>query len=283
MKKKEVFTSKDVEGNPVKLAVVNPSPKHKIDAQSVYNQTFAKAIESKALLRQKIEHVLREQNIWDDKKDEEYRQIKQKIVKEERELLAGGVRLSKARDMALNVRQLRLELLEMVKERNAIDNNTAESQAENERFNKLVSLCTVYDDGGDCVFKNYDDFLNNADSVIAVDAATRLASMLYGMDSDFEHNLSENKFLKKYNFIDKELRLINKDGHLVDSEGRLIDKDGKFVDEKGNFVDIHGHLVTEKGEFIVESKPFLDDDDEPIEDEPKSVKKRGRPSKEKDS
>lgn len=278
---KEKVTTKDDEGNEVILAIKRPSPKVLNDSQSIYNQTFRKSLESGALLRQKLEDVLKEQKIWDDEKEVLYKKINKNISENEKKLKKGGVRLSEARQLALALRQLREERRELLRERNSLDANTAEAQAESERFNYLVSVCTVYDNTGKRVYEDYDDYLNSADSSIAVDSATKLANMLYGLDSDYEYNLTENRFLKKYNFVDDKLRLINSDGHLVDNKGRLINEDGRFIDKDGNFVDIYGDPVDEEGEYVVEFSPFLDDNDKPVvdEEEEKPKKSRGRPKK----
>jgi hypothetical protein len=95
-------------------------------------------------------------------------------------------------------------------------------------------------------------------------AAQNLANMLYGLDNDYESNLPENKFLKKYKFVDEKLRLVDKKGRLIDNEGRLIDESGRYVDENGSFVDKFGNKVDADGDYIVEQQPFLDDDGKPI-------------------
>lgn len=94
--------------------------------------------------------------------------------------------------------------------------------------------------------------------------------MLYGLDNDYENNLPENKFLKKYKFIDQKLRLIDKKGRLIDSEGRLIDESGRYVDDNGSFVDKFGNKVDADGDYIVEQQPFLDDNGNPIVEETKT-------------
>ena len=88
--------------------------------------------------------------------------------------------------------------------------------------------------------------------------------MLFGLDKDYENTLPENKFLKKYKFVDDKLRFIDKKGRLIDSEGRLIDESGRFIDENGNFVDKYGNKVDAEGDYVVEPEPFLDENGKPI-------------------
>jgi hypothetical protein len=88
--------------------------------------------------------------------------------------------------------------------------------------------------------------------------------MLYGLDNDYESNLPENKFLKKYKFVDDQLRLVDKKGRLIDADGKLIDSDNRFIDEEGNFVDKFGNRVDKNGDYVVEQEPFLDENGKPI-------------------
>ena len=154
---------------------------------------------------------------------------------------------------------------ELISVRTNLDNHTAEGQADNARFNYLISACLVYSSNKDKkYFKNYEEYLSKAAEPIAIKAAQVLANMLYGLDNDYEKKLPENKFLIKYKFVDNKLRLVNKEGKLVDNEGRLIDEFGRFINEKGEYVDKNGNLVDENGDYITDFKPFTDDDGNPI-------------------
>jgi hypothetical protein len=127
----------------------------------------------------------------------------------------------------------------------------------------------VYNDTKEPYFKGYEDYLNKAADPVAVLAAQNLAAMLYGLESDYEEKLPENKFLKKYKFVNKDLRLVNEKGQLVDEENRLIDEKGRFINEAGQFVDKDGNLVDKDGEYLVEFSPFLDDSGKPVVEEQK--------------
>jgi hypothetical protein len=177
------------------------------------------------------------------------------------------------------MRRHRSELRQLISERTDYESNTAEGQAENARFNSLVSSCTVYNDTGKVVFKNLDDYLNRSTEEASASAAGQFANMMYGLDDDYEKNLPENQFLHTYKFVDKELRLLNEEGQLVDLEGRLVDKDGRFIDKDGNYIDIDGNPVSEEGDYKFEFQPFLDDDGNPVEAEPKPKAKAPKKSK----
>ena len=75
-----VVVSKDEDDNEVKVAVLKPKAKHLREAQLSYNRAFRDALESGALLRQKLEDHMREQGIWDDTKQERYDEINKTFV-----------------------------------------------------------------------------------------------------------------------------------------------------------------------------------------------------------
>lgn len=162
------------------------------------------------------------------------------------------------------MKAIREEIRDLISVRTSLDNHSAEGQADNARFNYLVSVCLVYNDTKQPYFSNLEDYLNRAGEEISLLGAQHLANMLYGLDNDYESNLPENKFLKKYRFVDDKLRLVDKKGRLIDAESRLIDESGRFIDDQGNFVDKFGNRVDADGDYIVEQQPFLDDEGKPI-------------------
>ena len=195
----------------------------------------------------------------------------------------------------------------MLEERNALDANSAEGQADNARFSALVRLC-IFDPTNNKPYfdtgkpaedeKTYDA---QADQPWVVEAAAELANMIYGLDPNYDKNLPENEFLREWKFINDKLDFINKDGHPVDSEGRLVDENNRYIAyhndeayknrdaEQSYFINIDGDKVDKDGEKLGK-KAFLDDDGNPIsppgkakaeEDANKSkpAKKKGRTPK----
>jgi hypothetical protein len=265
-----VVVSTDNDDNEVKIAVLRPKAKHLREAQLSYNRAFRDALESGALLRQKLEDHMREQGIWDDVKQKRYDEVNATILGGEKKLAKGGISLSQAKTLALDMRMARGELRELIAERTIMDGNTAEGQADNARFNALVSECIVSVDNNNVKrFDNVEDYDTVAAEPWAIEAASQLANMLYDLDPNYDKNLPENKFLQDYKFIDKELRLVNDDEHLVDFEGRLINEEGRFIayDDDGEvyFIDREGSPLTEEGDYAVEFEPFLDDSGDPID------------------
>jgi hypothetical protein len=254
----------NIDGKNVTLAVVSPSLEDQREATKIYNTSFSDALKAKAVVRAKLDDLLVEQGLWDEKKQNKFTELQSKVLDGERKLAKGGISLSEAKKTAMEMKKVREELRDLISVKTNLDTHTAEGQADNARFNYLVSACTVYNDTKKKYFNSYDEYINKSADVVAITAAQNLAGMLYGLDADYESKLPENKFLKDYKFVDEKLRLVNKEGKLVDENGRLIDENGRFINEKGEFVDKDGNVVTKDGEYVFEFAPFLDDDGKPV-------------------
>lgn len=253
-----------VDGADKELLVRSPSLNDQREAQKVYNQAFTDAIKSKSVVRAKLDDLLEDQGLWNAEKQAKFTSLQKDLLDGEKRLAKGGFSINEARDLAIKMKSTRDEIRDLISVRTSLDNHSAEGQADNARFNYLVSACVVYNDTKEPYFKNMEDYLNRSTESAAIQGAQNLANMLYGLDNDYEGGLPENKFLKKYKFVDDKLRLIDKKGRLIDGEGRLIDESGRFIDDNGNFVDKYGNKVDAEGEYVVETEPFLDEDGKPI-------------------
>jgi len=254
----------NVEGVDQEFLIKTPSLADQREAQKVYNQAFSDAVKSGCIVRARLDDLLKEQGLWDDQKQIRFNTLQQQILDGEKSLSKGGISLKSAKEIAIKIKRLREEMRDLISVRTNLDNHTAEGQADNARFNYLVSACLVYNDTKQPYFKNLEDYLSRSSDKVALLAATNLANMLYGLDNDYEVNLPENKFLKRFKFVDGKLRLVDNKGRLVDEDGRLINEDGRFINEAGQFIDKRGNLVDEKGDYVVEVQPFLDDEGNPI-------------------
>jgi len=261
--KTRTFTTK-INDKDTEFLVRTPSLQDQREATKIYNQAFTEALKSKAIVRAKLDDLLVDQGLWDDAKQNKFTKLQSEILEGEKKLAKGGISLSKAKEEALKMKKTREELRELISVKTNLDTHTAEGQADNARFNYLVSVCSVYKDSKQPYFQNYEDYNNRSSEMVAILGAQNLAGMLYGLDNDYEEKLPENKFLKQYKFIDEKLRLINKDGKLIDSEGRLINENGRFINENGEFVDKGGNLVDKEGDYVVQFQPFLDDEGNPV-------------------
>lgn len=255
--KKEVFKTL-IDDKEVELAVINPSVAVMREAQIEYNKVFAILLKSGGILRETLQSYMVAQNLWNEEKDKQYDDIVKKMAENQHKINKGGIKLSEGKQIALENRKLRGEMLDLLSTKTSLSKNTVEGQAEDFKFDYLVSRCLVYNDTGKPIFKDVEDYKEHGEETYAILGAAKFATMFYGYDLNFEKNLPENQFLLKYKFIDENLRLINKDGKFVDEDGRLIDENGRFINEEGKFIDRNGNLIEE-------SKPFLDDNGNPIQ------------------
>ena len=272
----------EINGEKKTFTVKSPSLTEQREAQKVYNTAFTDAIKSNSVVRAKMDDVLEEQGLWNKDKQNKYNTLQQELIDGEKRLAKGGFALSEAKKLALKMRDVRLEIRDLISVRTSLDNHSAEGQADNARFNYLVSACVVYKDNDKPYFKDLADYMDRQDDPVALQGAQKLANMIYGLDNNFEKNLPENKFLKKYKFVNEDLRFIDKQGRTVDSEGRLVDENGRYIDNEGNFVDKDGNRVDADGEFVVDTQPFLDDEGNPVvlEEEKEETKENEAPKSE---
>jgi hypothetical protein len=274
---KKVFKSKEG-NNEVELAIVTPSSHVHQKARLVYAKAWREAVEGGAIMKEALDRYLREQKLWDDIREREFKRLRHEILEGERSLKAGGnagLTLHAAKELALRISDLRDEMADLLTERNRVAANTADTIAENAQFNYYVSACTVYNTTGNQVFSSLDNYIERAGEQMARDAAAKFAEYYYGSDDDVSPKLPEQEFLKEYKFADDKGRLVDKKGRLVDREGRLIDENKRFINDKGEFVDIDGNRVDENGQYIVDFAPFLPDEaDGRVEEKPKVVEKK---------
>lgn len=282
MENNKTIEGLDKNGNQVKVMLKTPGPQEYRDSQIEYNKAFRKALDSGALLRQKLSDYMTEQGIWDDTKQQKNDYFVDEINAKEKTINSGGIRLSEAKEIALELRGLRYEFREFIAEKNALDQNSVEGQADNARFSELVRLCMLNPTTKKPYFQTQKDYDANGDQPWVAQASSELASMIYGLDPDYDNKLAENKFLKEFNYVNDDLRLVNDSGHLVDLEGNLIDEDGRYVayrddkqtEENKYFINRSGVEVVsitdedgdvtwvEKGKEV--RQPFLDEDGNPI-------------------
>ena len=213
-------------------------------------------IQDEILTKKELAVLMRKRGIWDDKKDKEEEQITKAIVELERQLYHGKngkkPKVSEGRDIAVEIRRKRSDLRDLISEKIGLEENTADSLADNARFDFLVAHCTFYKDGRR-VYKDYDEYNNKSADEIAFEAASLLGRMLYNLDKDFEKNLPENKFLTKFGLVNDDLSLIdpNNPEHLIDTKGKRIDEDGYYLDEDGSRIDRDGNRLEEDGSYSI--------------------------------
>lgn len=257
--------------------VIRPANAHaSVEAQKVYNKTFKRAIEEGAILKKSLEDHMRRQGLWDDAKQEEYELLIKKSADIEYKIKTGQYKkASEVRDKSIELKRIRSELSSLLMVRNSMDSNTADGQADNERFFYLITAC-VYDyETQKPVYTSLDDYHEKADTELAVKCASEFANFAYGLEENFEDKLIENKLLKKLGLLNDKGQLTNKHGQRVDLEGNLLNEEGARIDKDGNRIDINNNPVID--DSVIDTLEFEDDLGE-SEVEEKSATKKSRSS-----
>jgi len=228
------------------------------EAQKVYNKAFREAVEGGAILKQSLEEHMVEQGLWDEEKQEEYVSLIKENADLEYKIKSGSLKkASQLREAAIKLKRSRNKLTQLLMTRNAMDSNTAEGQADQTRFNFLLTQC-VYDYlTQKPVFSSLQDYEDRMEEDFVIKCAGKFANHLYGLHEDFESTLLENKLLKKLNLLDDKGRLVNREGKYVDTEGNLVDEEGNRIDENGNRIDINNNPLID--DDVIDSLEFEDD------------------------
>ena len=254
---------KDGEGEKtVKIVVKRPQSAVMSQAQRVSAKAWTDCVRDGIMTKKELSKFMKEQGIWDKGKDVEQDKISADIIALEKKLYVGDsknakVKASEAKNIAIEMRKKRNELRELIAEKMALEQNTAEAISDNARFEFLVASCAFYENGNK-VYNSIDEYTEQSDSEVAFAAATALAQMMYSIDKDFEANLPENKFLKQYHFVNDDLSLVNEKGETVDLEGRRINNLGQYINDEGQRTDKDGNVLDENGNYVP-SIVYVDD------------------------
>lgn len=258
----DVKIKNDTEEKTVKIIVKKPSGTVLAQAQRIASKSWSDCVRDGIMTKRELAKFMKEQGIWDRGKDKEQEKISNEIMNLEKKLYIGDgkhnkLKASEARDIAIEMRKKRIELRELIAEKMALEQNTAESISDNARFDYIVANCTFYE-GGNKVYNSLEEYNEKSDGEIAFAAATAMAQMMYSIDKDFEAKLPENKFLKEYNFVNDDLSLVNDKGETVDLEGRRINNLGQYINDEGKRTDKDGNVLDENGNYIP-SVVYVDD------------------------
>jgi len=275
---KRVF---EVDG--VTYAVKRPSVADIRLADERRSSSFNRALQRGDLLREQLDTELRKRELWNDAREDEYQGLRNKVIDDKYKLEKGGIKLTEAKDVALEMSDARANMVEMLGSRSELDSNTCEGKADSARFNSLFSSCLVYNESGEVYFSGgLDEYLEKQEDAVASKGATEFYYLISGSEN-LDEQLPETKFLKKFKFVDDSSRLIDKDGRLITREGKHIDEFGNYIEWKEDgssiTVDMKQRELSEDGSFSVEFSPFLDDAGEPIEEEVEEAPVKKKPTK----
>ena len=242
-------------GDKVTIYVKKPSNEIISGADIHRAKRWNECIRDDIITKKELATLMEKRGIWDKSKSDKEDDISSKITTLEKDLYRGRngkkPKVSEGKELALEMKKLRIELRNLISERLSLEENTAEALSDNARFDYFVAHCTFYKDSDKRVYNSVEDYNSKSSDAIAFTAASMLGNILYNLDSDFEKNLPENKWLSTFNLSDDKGNLVNSDGQQVDSEGRTINELGHFIDDKGNRVDANGVPLDEDGNYLL--------------------------------
>lgn len=252
---KKVFKVEEKE-----YAIMEPTAVIRREAQTEHSKIFGRCLKDVDIItRSELESLVKNRKTWNAEKVERKEfletDLREKVIK----LSGGGLRLTEAKKLALDITDVRAELRNLEYEYREYDQYTAEARAEEAEKDYLITHCLVNNDDGKRVYKSVEEYVEDKDSDISMMAIINMMDLTYGSIDDIYRQLPENAFLIEYGFMNDKIQLINENGELVDREGRLIDENGYYINEDKKFVDKDGKLIEK-----FEKKPFLDDNDNPI-------------------
>ncbi len=225
MKRLEREVSKE-DGTKLEIYVRKPTNGELTRAEKVRVKQWSKFKSDPDIMSKvQLKRYLEDREIWDINKQKESATLEKSIAKLQDKLSRPGkrkVKLSEARDIAIELRKKRVEYRDLISEKIELESNTTESLADNARFDYLVTCCTFYKDGDEKVYNSLGDYESDSTDTAFV-AASALGQLLYNLNDSFEASLPENEFLVNQKLADKEnLALIDFDGNYVDEDFNVI-------------------------------------------------------------
>jgi len=249
------FTIVDNLGEKVVLIFSTPEMEDMEQADIVHAAKIAELIrlskKNRPLLRSELDSFLRENGMWSQKDQNLLDSINGEINNLLNQLRSGGIKLSEGRKIAIAITDKRQKLVQLMQKRQSFDDSTIESIADNEKTDYFIYACTRNSITGDRHWESFSEMKANKDSDSYKKAMSISMSVLYGIDSDFEKNLPENKWLKKYKYIDENLSFVDR------VTGKFVDRDGTPIEQVQD--ELLEKLQSIVGE-IEEESPFIDDE-----------------------
>jgi hypothetical protein len=199
MSEREFIFKSTVDGQEVNLKVLAENLKIQQKADQQYHIAYVQAIKEGIPPRSTLEKMLRDNEMWtaeDDIKLDSLRlqtatlELQLDNVKTKQEGLTIAVQLSEIRGQLVDIQRVRNEVL----------NNSADYVAEAIRRDAFLAYATVYADTGKPVFENYTDFINRSEEQIVTDLRREVTTAMLKDFNNYLDTLPEAKFVD----IDKE-------------------------------------------------------------------------------
>ncbi len=204
----------ELDGKPVKLAIVLPTPADEQEGREVYSKAWRQAAlpadGCPAFHREDLDWVARQRGLWDDARQARDEQLLERLRTGAKALATSGIRVSAAKVIAVGMYADRQELRALREGLARLNATTVEGRAEQSRFNHLVAACTVWEDTGERYFQSAEEMLGRDADPVVYAAGREFAALVHGIDPEADLKNPESVFLLKHNFAtveDGQLRI----------------------------------------------------------------------------
>ena len=220
----------------------------------IFASKIASLIKKNQLIPQsKLADYLKSNELWTNEDEEKVKELRKETDVLMSKLRKGGLKLSEGRSLAIQVTEKRRDLLSLLSRLQQYQDATIESVAMKEQMDFMV-YCVAYKDDKNKHWSSFEDMKMDRKSDSYNKVYDVVYEMVHGVGADIDKTLPEVIWLKKYGFVDDELRYIDR------KTKARVDKDGNLVDE-----DEARRVLENTFSEIKEEQPFLDDDtSEPV-------------------
>jgi len=194
-KNRSVFEVEE-DGKKFELAVVKPKIDlvNKIDIKK--SGLVSQAIREGAMTKSECSKIIKERGILTDADEKEKDELMSKISKLSKILEKESIPPQKGKKYAAEISEHRSRIIEINSEASEIINLSAEEVAERICMQYYTAECTTYADSGEKYFDGFEGFVEKSDTIIAIRALLETIYLHMDLDTDYEENLPENKYLE---------------------------------------------------------------------------------------
>ena len=129
-------------------AVRRPKVEEIRKGNEIRSKAFNEALQRGDMLREQLESELRKRKLWSDSREEEYQSLRKKVLDGEFKLKAGGIKLARAKKIALEMADARTQMVTLLSSRTDLDSNKMILLQQQEHhtfttYNQEVKMWTV--------------------------------------------------------------------------------------------------------------------------------------------
>lgn len=201
--KDRIFNTTDVDGNDLVLVFKRPNQKILSKSELVYREKYSEAFRKGLLLNAEVIETMKKRGLWDESKEREADEMRNKISELEEKLKDPGLDNEAGDAICKEILEARTALMAHNRMFTSVTDNTVESCANEERNQFLTAECVYNNKTGKKVYKDIEDFKNRLDEAATSDsyreAVIASLEVVVGRDlsSDLTEEYAENKWLRQ--------------------------------------------------------------------------------------